>query len=261
LTVHFILGQPGSGKDTRASIVGKVLDVPLLRFGTVFSDYTKRLSFPKDHDDLVELLGQFEDAEGGLVRDKILDRLDKFGLVKDNQSSEQELTNAFLIAYFGWFKTGLIPNEVTNDIFQTEFQNTVSQSNDLLLTSFPYTISQYECLTNCLDETQQRLGYVFLMDELSPTDLLARMTNRLSCEDCGEVIDDKDVPSLCECGGSLSYRRDKEISAKKIEAYNQSTKPLIELLEASDVSIITLRSDYHSPDAGVIKQEIHNKIG
>jgi len=99
---------------------------------------------------------------------------------------------------------------------------------------FPRTLAQAEALGALLTEIGQSLDHVVEM-QVDDDALVARITARSTCGDCGEVYNDntKPIPSdgTCTiCGGTTFKRRadDNEESLRtRLMAYYKQTSPLV----------------------------------
>ena len=102
----------------------------------------------------------------------------------------------------------------------------------LILDGFPRTIAQAEKLEQMLTDRGGGLSRVLLLDASSDT-LVARLTGRLLCGQCGETYHELfKVPRLeghCdECGGQLSRREDdsESVQLERLSTYRYLTEPL-----------------------------------
>ncbi len=100
---------------------------------------------------------------------------------------------------------------------------------------FPRTLAQADALGDLLDELGQTLAHVIEM-QVDDDALVARITARSTCGNCGEVYNDntKPVPAdgVCtSCGETAEFKRradDNEDSLKtRLLAYYKQTSPLI----------------------------------
>ena len=101
-------------------------------------------------------------------------------------------------------------------------------ANGYILDGAPRTLVQAEAL--------ERDGIVFdhvISLEVPDEVIMARMTNRRVCEDCGAsyhlVVVPPRTPGVCDaCGGKLIQRKDDEpeIVKERLEIYHEQTEPL-----------------------------------
>jgi adenylate kinase len=102
-----------------------------------------------------------------------------------------------------------------------------------LLDGFPRTEAQAEALDNALAEQGRGIDLV-LNIQVPRDELIARVTGRRLCRDCGASYHVKFMPpaesGVCDkCSGEL-YQRDDDTEAtavKRLEVYEDQTKPLI----------------------------------
>ena len=103
-----------------------------------------------------------------------------------------------------------------------------------ILDGFPRTVHQAECLDQMLAEKGLKLDVVIEM-KVDEEALIARITGRFSCSDCGAGYHDEfqrpKVAGICDvCGGSEFVRRadDKEETVRaRMEAYKHQTLPIL----------------------------------
>ncbi len=99
---------------------------------------------------------------------------------------------------------------------------------------FPRTLAQADALARLLERIGQRLSAVIEM-RVDDATLLARITGRFTCGNCGEVYHDVTrptaVPGKCDVCGATDLRRradDTEESLKqRLMEYYKKTSPLI----------------------------------
>ena len=108
------------------------------------------------------------------------------------------------------------------------------KTNGFIFDGFPRTLAQADALAELLDEQDQTLDAVIEM-EVDDEALVARITARSTCANCGEVFNDltKPIPSdgkCSNCGGTEFKRRadDNEESLRtRLMEYYKKTSPLI----------------------------------
>ncbi|WP_386684231.1 adenylate kinase [Loktanella sp. R86503] len=120
---------------------------------------------------------------------------------------------------------GLIREQLTND----------DAANGYIFDGFPRTLAQADALGNLLAELGENLDRVIEM-KVDDDALVARITARSTCGNCGEVYNDatKPVPAdgVCtSCGEKAEFVRradDNEESLKtRLLAYYKQTSPLV----------------------------------
>jgi len=115
-----------------------------------------------------------------------------------------------------------------------EEQLTTVQADGFIFDGFPRTLAQADALGDLLAKTGQGLDAVIEM-RVDDEALVARITARSTCGDCGEVYNDitKPIPesgTCSNCGGTEFKRRadDNEESLKqRLMEYYKKTSPLI----------------------------------
>jgi adenylate kinase len=106
-------------------------------------------------------------------------------------------------------------------------------ANGFILDGFPRNIDQANALNELLAELGQPLDAVLLLDVRNET-LVQRLAGRRICPSCGTVYNVHTLPegtTTCGKDGTELYQRpdDKEeVIAKRLEVYEQQTRPLIE---------------------------------
>ena len=120
---------------------------------------------------------------------------------------------------------GLIREQLTND----------DSANGYIFDGFPRTLAQADALGNLLAELGENLDRVIEM-KVDDNALVARITARSTCGNCGEVYNDatKPIPrdGVCtSCGQKAEFVRradDNEESLKtRLLAYYKQTSPLV----------------------------------
>jgi len=119
---------------------------------------------------------------------------------------------------------GLIEEQLTSDLGGSGF----------IFDGFPRTLAQADALGELLDKVGQKLDTVIEM-QVDDDALVARITGRFTCGDCGEGYHDTaKLPAkegVCDNCGSSNFKRradDNEDSLKtRLMAYYKETSPLI----------------------------------
>ena len=127
-----------------------------------------------------------------------------------------------------------------------EEQLTTVKADGFIFDGFPRTLAQADALGALLAKTGQSLDAVIEM-RVDDEALVARITARSTCGDCGEVYNDitKPIPAdgkCVHCGGTEFKRRadDNEDSLKqRLMEYYKKTSPLIGYYYAKgDLSVV-----------------------
>ena len=109
-----------------------------------------------------------------------------------------------------------------------------NRAGGFIFDGFPRTLPQADALAELLEATGAKLDAVIEM-QVDDTALVARVTGRFTCGDCGEVYHDVTrrpaVEGVCDsCGGTTMKRRadDNEDSLRqRLMEYYKKTSPLI----------------------------------
>jgi adenylate kinase len=126
----------------------------------------------------------------------------------------------------------LVPDELVVDLVKDRLLQDDCR-NGYLLDGFPRTIYQAEQLDKFLAENGQKLDAVINF-EVGHDALIARLTGRRVCKNCGASFHIVNIPpkveGVCDnCGGELEQRKDDtvETAENRIKVYEESTAPLI----------------------------------
>jgi adenylate kinase len=119
----------------------------------------------------------------------------------------------------------LVPDSVTNEMVKDRLTH-ADAAQGFLLDGFPRNVAQAEVLREILKEKNTPLHAV-LEFSLANEEIVARLSSRRTCRDCGapSVGLDK-CPS---CGGDVYQREDDkaEVIARRLEVYAEQTEPII----------------------------------
>jgi adenylate kinase len=119
----------------------------------------------------------------------------------------------------------LVPDSVTNEMVKDRLTHADAKSG-FLLDGFPRNVAQAEVLREILSEKKTPLHAV-LEFALGDEEIIARLSSRRTCRDCGgpSVGLDK-CPT---CGGEVYQREDDkaEVIKRRLEVYSEQTAPII----------------------------------
>ena len=125
---------------------------------------------------------------------------------------------------------------VTDDIVIGLIEEKLTRSDGagFIFDGFPRTLPQADALGRLLDKVGQRLDTVIEMQG-DDAALVARITGRVTCGNCGAVYHDQTHPTrqpgICDSCGSTDLRRradDNEVSLRqRLMEYYKKTSPLI----------------------------------
>jgi adenylate kinase len=127
----------------------------------------------------------------------------------------------------------LVPDEVVIGLVDERLAQP-DAARGWLLDGFPRTVVQAEALDGLLRRRGQELDRVIFFD-VSPAELLRRLTGRRVCRRCGSAFhvafNPPATPDRCDrCGGEL-YQRDDDAEAAvahRLEVYATQTAPLLD---------------------------------
>ncbi len=119
----------------------------------------------------------------------------------------------------------LVPDSVTNEMVKDRLTHADTKSG-FLLDGFPRNVAQAQVLRDILAEKKTPLHAV-LEFALGDEEIVARLSSRRTCRDCGapSVGQDK-CPT---CGGQVYQREDDkaEVIKRRLEVYSEQTAPII----------------------------------
>jgi len=126
---------------------------------------------------------------------------------------------------------GLVPDEVVVGIVRERLQLD-DCSNGFILDGFPRTVAQADALKKVLSALDRDLDSVISL-EVDTEALVARLTGRRTCSDCGRGFHVKYDPPAADgtctsCGGALVQRADdqEETIRNRMQVYHEQTAPL-----------------------------------
>lgn len=127
----------------------------------------------------------------------------------------------------------LVPDEVVIGIIDNRLKEDDCQKG-YMLDGFPRTVAQAEALDKILSSRNSGIDRVISID-VPREDLLARLTGRRTCRQCGRgyhvIFDPPKKEGVCDkCSGEL-YQRDDDNEAtvaSRLEVYANQTQPLID---------------------------------
>jgi adenylate kinase len=119
----------------------------------------------------------------------------------------------------------LVPDSVTNEMVKDRLtQDDVAHG--FLLDGFPRNVAQAEVLRAILADKKTPLQAV-LEFSLADEEIVARLSSRRTCRDCGAPS--VGVDKCPTCGGEVYQREDDkaEVIARRLEVYAEQTAPII----------------------------------
>lgn len=130
----------------------------------------------------------------------------------------------------------LVPEEISDGFLENKLKEI--QGKQVIFDGYPRTMEQAQMLEKYFPSENIIVINISLDDEA----LVLRATTRRVCEKCGKIFLHADLSgiTLCDvCGGNLVQRQEdtEEIVKKRIEVYNNETKPLIDHFENEGILI------------------------
>ena len=126
----------------------------------------------------------------------------------------------------------LVTDEIVIGLIREKLEG--DKAGGFIFDGFPRTLAQADALSDLLEAVGEKLGAVIEMrgDDAA---LVARVTGRFTCGDCGEVYHDVThkpaVDGVCDtCGGTNMKRRaddNEESLRQRLMEYYKKTSPLI----------------------------------
>jgi len=119
----------------------------------------------------------------------------------------------------------LVPDSVTNEMVKDRLTHE-DAVNGFLLDGFPRNVAQAEVLRAILADKKTPLHAV-LEFSLADEEIVARLTSRRTCRDCGAPS--VGVDKCPTCGGDVYQREDDkaEVITRRLEVYAEQTAPII----------------------------------
>jgi len=124
----------------------------------------------------------------------------------------------------------LVPDDMILEIIDERLRREDCRTG-FILDGFPRTVAQAEGLERLLERMGTRLSAVVAL-EMESEALVARLSSRHTCRDCGADYNatQAPVPAACtKCGGEVAQRDDdKEATVRhRLEVFEEQTAPLL----------------------------------
>ena len=119
----------------------------------------------------------------------------------------------------------LVPDSVTNEMVRDRLTHD-DVAHGFLLDGFPRNVAQAEVLRAILADKKTPLHAV-LEFSLADEEIIARLSSRRTCRDCGAPS--VGVDKCPTCGGEVYQREDDkaEVIQRRLEVYAEQTAPII----------------------------------
>ena len=174
-------------------------------------------------------------------------------IFRENMKDKTELGKKIL----SYMDAGeLVPDKIVIEVI-TDRLNRDDCSNGYILDGVPRTIPQSEYLDTLVKIDK------FINFSLSEEEIVARLSGRRTCKDCGFAHHCKYLPpkvkGVCDkCGGELIQRSDEtpEAVEKRLKEYNSLTFPLIEYFKKQE-KLIDIDA---APAIEVIHKDVCEKL-
>jgi adenylate kinase len=130
---------------------------------------------------------------------------------------------------------------------------TVPKDRGVILDGYPRSLIQYELFKKFWAE-MERGDYKVIDIELSEAEAINRLTNRVTCENCGAVYAEGTVEKCTRCGGRLVKRPDDTPAAiqSRLQSFYSETMPMIRVMQAEGKVLLI--------DGAAPIGEVHQKI-
>ncbi|BBN97435.1 adenylate kinase [Sporolactobacillus terrae] len=156
----------------------------------------------------------------------------------------------------------LVPDEVTIGIVNERLSEK-DTAKGFLLDGFPRTVEQAEALDQMMADKGQKIDAVLYI-RVDPEKLMARLTGRRICSDCGAtyhlVFNPPAKEGVCDkCGGALKQRADDNAATvhERLQVNMKQQQPLLDFYEAKG-SLKTINGDQEIND---VFQEVAAILG
>jgi adenylate kinase len=132
-------------------------------------------------------------------------------------------------------KGQLVPDNIVVEMLFNHINSKGYDKTGYILDGFPRTLNQAISLEQKLNNKYKKIAINL---NISEEKLIARITNRFMCKDCGTIYNKISLPSKIEgkcdkCSGELYQRKDdnEEVFKNRLQIYNKDTKPLLDFYE------------------------------
>lgn len=137
----------------------------------------------------------------------------------------------------------LVPDEVTIGMMVSRATSPDVAASGFMLDGFPRTVAQAEALDCALEKAGTPIDRVIAL-EVDQTELIRRLSGRISCRGCSEIYHRDTRPpkveGVCDnCGSELYIRSDDQPDAiaERLRVYSQNTKPVLDFYSQAGRSV------------------------
>jgi adenylate kinase len=143
----------------------------------------------------------------------------------------------------GYVEKGLlVPDDVVIEVLKQRLSK-IPKGKGFILDGYPRTLEQAKAL-----EAVTRIDVILLLD-VPDWLIIERLSSRRICRNCGTVYNIRflkpKVEGVCDkCGGPLYQRSDDdpEVIKKRLQVYQEQTKPLLEYFEEKKVPFVVSKT-------------------
>lgn len=129
----------------------------------------------------------------------------------------------------------LVTDEIVIGLIAEQLDAGAGENGGIIFDGFPRTLAQADALGTLLAQKGKRLDAVVEMRIADDEELVARVSGRFTCENCGAVYHDQSKPTkaagVCDVCGGTSFKRRPDDNAEtmrtRLLAYYKDTAPLI----------------------------------
>lgn len=155
-------------------------------------------------------------------------------------------------------KGELVRDELVEELVESKLEG-LDFKKGIIFDGYPRTIKQAEKLTELLNIKPKEL--IVLNIQVSSPLLMNRTTTRRVCNECNKIFfqpEKRGIKTCDKCGGMLLQRQEDkiEIVKKRIEVYEEQTKPLIDYYK-NNATFINIDG---SPSIQKVTEEIVQKL-
>jgi adenylate kinase len=132
----------------------------------------------------------------------------------------------------------LVPDDIMIGLIEEVLKSEEAQDN-FILDGFPRTLPQARSLDALFEKLAIKLDGVISIDVVND-EIVRRLSQRRLCRNCGYIYTldriESDQTTCKQCGGEIYQRNDDKPEAvrRRLEVYQQQTKPLIEYYRETD---------------------------